>query len=169
MFSSSRDDGFVVLNLLRVDLFIGFSVQPFVMYSWSVCPVCFGPETCPQFLLVGRAADVREREPVWIELNNLSPVWAFWCFDWQLWDIIHDDPWLLISFWLLFGISFVLSRLPFSCPDCLGTPMVWSGFNFSVKFCRNFGYFSFPLVTGKWNSGTFRHFSFSNLKIQKYL
>ena len=29
--------------------------------------------------------------------------------------------------------------------------------------------FPFPLVAGKWNSGIFRHFSFSNLKIQKYL
>ena len=29
--------------------------------------------------------------------------------------------------------------------------------------------FPFSLAAGKWNSGIFRHFSFSNLKIQKYL
>ena len=29
--------------------------------------------------------------------------------------------------------------------------------------------FPFPLVAGKWNSDIFRHFPFSNLKIQKYL
>lgn len=56
-----------------VDLFIGFSVQPFVMYSWSVFLVCFGP-----LVPVGESccADAREWEPVWIELNNLKSRWA---------------------------------------------------------------------------------------------
>ena len=34
------------------------------------------------------------------------------------------------------------------------------GFNFSVEFRRNSGFFSFPLVTGKRNFGIFRYISF---------
>ena len=38
----------------------------------------------------------------------------------------------------------------------------WTGFNFSAEFRRNFGFFSFPLVTGIRNFGIFRYISFQN-------
>jgi len=41
------------------------------------------------------------------------------------------------------------------------------GFNFSAKFRRNFGFFSFPLVTGIRNFGIFRYISFQNSKFNK--
>ena len=41
-------------------------------------------------------------------------------------------------------------------------------FNFSAKFRRNFGFFSFPLVTGIRNFGIFRYISFQNLKFNKF-
>ena len=40
------------------------------------------------------------------------------------------------------------------------------GFNFSVEFRRNFGIF---FVFASYREVKFRYFSFSNLKIQKYL
>ena len=41
-----------------------------------------------------------------------------------------------------------------------------TGFNFSVEFRRNFGVF---FVFASYREEKFRYFSFSNLKIQKYL
>jgi hypothetical protein len=73
-----RDEwtGFVVMNPLGVNLFIiGFSVMPFVMYSWSIFPVCFGSQTprLPPFLL--RAADVRENENMHGLSWTILPIW----------------------------------------------------------------------------------------------
>ena len=45
----------------------------------------------------------------------------------------------------------------------------YQGSTFRSNFAEISVFFSFSLVTGKWNSGIFRHFSFSNFKIQKYL
>ena len=46
---------------------------------------------------------------------------------------------------------------------------VWgAGFNFSVEFRRNSGFFLFPLVTGKRNFGIFRYILFSNSKFNKF-
>ena len=42
------------------------------------------------------------------------------------------------------------------------------GFNFSAEFRRNFGFFSFPLVTGIRNFGIFRYIPFSNSKFNKF-
>ena len=103
MFSSSRDDGFVVLNLLRVDLFIGFSVQPFVMYSWSVCPVCFGPETCPSSCLFGELLMLERTRTCmdWVEQSKSRlGILVFWL------TVVRHHPWwslviniLLVAVW----------------------------------------------------------------------
>ena len=39
---------------------------------------------------------------------------------------------------------------------------VLAGFNFSAEFRRNFGFFSFPLVTGIRNFDIFQYISFQN-------
>ena len=43
-----------------------------------------------------------------------------------------------------------------------------TGFIFSAEFRRNFGFFSFPLVTGIRNFGIFRYISFQNSKFNKF-